>query len=112
MSDKKPESCCKLPLEYSEIGNDDYKAIRAICGTCNSIYEIKDKIGLVYFQKNGSGTFIHLGCGNEVMVTEIIHSLWDKRFDCAGSGETTKNTVPYCPKHEKKPDWQGIPIYY
>ena len=46
------------------------------------------------------------------MVTEIIHSLWDKRFDCAGSGETTKNPVPYCPKHEKKPDWQGIPIYY
>ena len=55
MSDKKPESCCKLPLQYSEIGNDDYKGIRAICGTCSSIYEIKDKIGLVYFQKTVVG---------------------------------------------------------
>lgn len=108
----KPELCCKLSLEYKEIGNDDYKADRAICSNCNSIYEIKKDTDFVYFQEKGQGSFKHLGCGETVMVATIIHSLWDKRFTCAGSGETRRNPVPYCPKHEKKPDWQGIPIYY
>jgi len=112
MKDKKPTACCNKELTYEKIGNDDYHAIRAICNSCKSIYEIKKDIDLVYFQKYGDGTFIHLGCGEEVMIGTIIHSLWDKRFDCAGSGETQRNSVPYCPKHEKKPDWQGIPIYY
>lgn len=109
---KKPTVCCNYYLEYKEIGNSDYKADRARCVQCKSVFEIKSGSELVYFQKKGEGNFIHLGCGNTVMVAEIIHSLWDSRFDCAGSGETQKNPVPYCPEHEKKPDWQGIPIYY
>lgn len=104
--------CCNRKLEYSPIGNDDYKAERAICSKCNTIFEIKSDTDFIYVQKNGEGNFKHFGCGKTVMVAQIIHSLWDKRFECAGSGETTKNSIPYCPEHEKKPDWQGMPIYY
>ena len=105
--DQKPQLCCNLELEYKEIGNDDYKATRAICSNCDSVYEIKDKVGLVYFQKNGHGNFKHLECGETIMVVEVIHSLLDNNL--AGSGSTARNPVPYCPKHEEKPDWQGVP---
>jgi len=113
LDDVKPEKCCNTKLNYhdSKTNTVDYKAVRATCGSCGKSYEQNQKTNAVYVTTKDD-KFIHLNCGEEVDVVWRNHSLWDKRFECAGSGEVDKYPIPFCPKHEEKPSTQGMPIYY
>ena len=48
-------------------------------------------------------------CGSVVMGAKVAHSVWDKRFACAGGGEVQYETVPYCPTCQEKPSFYGGP---
>jgi len=112
LDDKLPKKCCNIGLHYHDSKNStiDYKAVRATCGSCDKSYEQNLMTNAVYVT-NGN-QFTHLNCGEEIDCVWRLHSLWDKRFDCAGSGEVDKYPIPFCPKHEEKPSTQGMPVYY
>lgn len=112
LDDARPEKCCDGKLDYhdSKSNTIDYKAVRATCSNCGKSYEQNLTTNAVYVT-NGN-QFTHLNCGEEIDCVWRLHSLWDKRFDCAGSGEVDKYPIPFCPKHEKEPSTQGMPIYY
>lgn len=110
---KRPEKCCALQLEYTDSKNNtiDYSAKRAECKNCGIIYEQNESTQQIYICKN-QGTFIHMNCGKELDCIWRTHSLWDKRFECAGDGSVDRYPIPFCSKHEEKPSAQGLPIYY
>lgn len=111
LQEKKPIKCCEIKLEYSSSKNNtiDYKAVRATCSKCGKTYEQNESTSVVYVTDGDQ--FIHVKCGTEVDCVWRTHSLWDKRFTCAGSGEVDRYPIPYCPKCEEKPSSQGMPIY-
>ena len=112
LNDKKPVHICNKTLEYrdSKSNTIDYKAVRATCSKCGKSYEQNMITNAVYVTDGNQ--FTHLNCGKEIDCVWRIHSMWDRRFDCAGSGEVDKYPIPFCPKHEEKPSSQGMPIYY
>jgi hypothetical protein len=80
--------------------------------------DAKDSKGNEYQRKRGSSViykktdngYICINCGSEIETAEVIHPVWDGPFPCSGSGKTAKETVPYCPKCEEKPNPSGTPI--
>ncbi len=50
-------------------------------------------------------------CDSVIMGKEVVHSLWLPGM-VGGFGETTRETIPYCPKCEKEPSEFGAPIDY
>jgi hypothetical protein len=49
-------------------------------------------------------------CGEILMNATVAHPIWDGPFSCSGSGRCHHETIPYCPRCETKPDFQGAPI--
>lgn len=113
LQQKKRETCCELILDYkkSKTSTQDYDADRAECPKCGKIWEQNLLTSAMYVCEE-QGKFIHYMCGEEVDCVWRTHSLWDKRFECAGDGRVDRFPIPFCPKHEEKPSNQGMPIYY
>lgn len=80
--------------------------------------EARDKEGHLFMRKKGGSAVYQkvedgyqcTTCGSEIQQVEVIHSIWDGPFPMSGSGETTKECIPYCPKCEQKPNVRGTPI--
>jgi hypothetical protein len=49
-------------------------------------------------------------CGADIISAEVSHPIWDGPFPASGSGKCHYEDVPYCPRCEAKPDYQGMPI--
>jgi hypothetical protein len=56
------------------------------------------------------GGWLHK-CGTVLLGAHVAHSVWDKRFVCAGFGDVEYETVPYCPTCEVAPPPFGTPVY-
>jgi hypothetical protein len=68
------------------------------------------KIGSNIIYKKTNNGFECLDCGSEILAASVAHSIWDGPFPMSGSGQCHYESVPYCPKYEKKPDFHGSPI--
>lgn len=60
--------------------------------------------------KKGEQTYECAQCGEEILDAEVAHPIWDGPFPCSGSGRCHYEAVPYCPKCETKPSFNGTPI--
>lgn len=49
-------------------------------------------------------------CKSDILAAQVAHPIWDSPIPCSGSGRVHNETVPYCPKCEQKPDFNGTPI--
>ncbi len=49
-------------------------------------------------------------CNSDVLAAKVAHPIWDGPFPMSGSGRCYYETIPYCPKCEKKPDFSSTPI--
>ena len=58
----------------------------------------------------GEQTYECSQCGGEISGATVAHPIWDGPFPMSGSGKCHYETVPYCPKCEKQPDFHGNPI--
>ncbi len=80
----------------------------------------EDDKGQRFMRKRGSSVIYKLNkdntksvcntCGSEIQGATVVHPIWDGPSPCSGSGRVHKETVPYCPKCEKKPNYSGSPI--
>jgi len=91
---------------------------------CNSwasciLETAKDSNGVEYHRKKGSNIiykkindnkFECIECNSTILTTTVAHPIWDGPFPLSGSGECHYEHVPYCPKCEKKPNFDGTPI--
>ena len=78
-----------------------------------AIIEDKDgkKIWLVLIESTGKeGVGFKHDCGETIMGARVAHPIWDGPFACSGSGAVHTKIVPYCPKCEIEPNFQGAPI--
>ena len=69
------------------------------------------KIWLVLTESTGKeGVGYKHNCGEEIQGARVAHPIWDGPFACSGSGRVHTEIVPYCPKCELAPGFQGAPI--
>jgi hypothetical protein len=54
--------------------------------------------------------WVHDPCGTILMGVPVVHPIHDSPFPGSGSGQTSTEIVPYCPKCEAQPDINGEPI--
>ncbi len=57
-----------------------------------------------------NGDYLCKTCNTEILCVDVIFSLHDGPFALSGSGKTTHQNFPYCPKCEEKPKIHGLPI--
>jgi DNA-directed RNA polymerase subunit RPC12/RpoP len=77
--------------------------------------EIAKKDGIEYHRKNGSKIIYKqvkngyecMNCGSDILVASVAHPIHDGPFPLSGLGKCEYEQVPYCPKCEKKPDFDG-----
>jgi len=62
------------------------------------------------YVKQGDGTYKCRDCGETILAARIAHPIWDGPFAMSGSGRCSYEQVPYCPKCEPKPDFNGSPV--
>lgn len=79
-----------------------------VCLTMNQLTE-KAKKKEENYTKVGNDYFCKT-CGSQIHAIEVIFPIWDSGFSMAGSGKTTRQYFPYCPKCETEPQIKGIPI--
>ena len=53
-------------------------------------------------KQRDNGEWEH-NCGTDINAEEVVYSVHDGPFASSGSGETRRETVPYCPKCENVP---------
>jgi hypothetical protein len=78
----------------------------------------RDSKSVEYLRKKGSQiTYRKVGanfectvCGSDIIEGKIAHAIWDGPFPMSGSGKCYDESVPYCPKCEKAPEFHGTPI--
>lgn len=78
--------------------------------------EVAEKDGVKYLRKAGGSViykkvdsrYICNDCGETIMARSVAHPIWDGPFPC--SGRCHYEDVPYCPKCEKEPSFDGEPI--
>ena len=61
------------------------------------------------YVKNGGGWKCK-DCGSDILVAQVAHPVWIHGF-AGGGGEFKYDTLPYCPNCEKKPNFNGSPVY-
>ena len=49
-------------------------------------------------------------CGSDIMSATVAHPIHDGPFPLSGSGQCHYEDVPYCPKCEEKPNYNGSSI--
>jgi len=57
-----------------------------------------------------NGDYVCKTCGSDILQVVIVFSIHDGPFALSGSGKTTRQVLPYCPKCEGKPEIHGMPI--
>lgn len=57
------------------------------------------------------GSYKCKNCGTDIMGKKVFHSVWDGIFGCSGSGDVRTEIKPYCPKCDKEPNSNGLPVY-
>jgi hypothetical protein len=57
-----------------------------------------------------NGDYLCKSCGTEILGIEVIFPIWDGPFPMSGSGKTFRQSFPYCPHCESKPEIKGDPI--
>ena len=102
--------CCDIELEFKEIGGINPKIMRATCEVCDLDYDKKQYSDIVYKFRPGIEDFVCTKCGEDIITTQIAHTVRDGLFSLSGSGKVQREPVPYCPKCEKKPVFHGSPI--
>lgn len=60
--------------------------------------------------EKGEQTYECAQCGGEILSAKVAHPIWDGPAPMSGSGQCHYESVPYCPKCEKEPSFNGIPI--
>lgn len=69
------------------------------------------KIWLVLSESSGKeGLGYKHQCGTEIQGARVAHPIHDGPFPLSGSGRCHYETVPFCPKCEKEPNFHGSPI--
>lgn len=61
------------------------------------------------YVKNGEGWKCK-DCEADILAARVAHPIWI-RGSIGGGGECTYSTEPYCPNCEKKPNFNGTPVY-
>ncbi len=111
-SKKKSIKCCSKPLEFilqEGLSWQVYIPEIATCSTCSSYYEKKKGKDFSYKEILGDRYVCTLD-GEIIRMETVAHPIWDGPFPMSGSGRCKYETVPYCPKHEEKPNYDGKPI--
>lgn len=70
-------------------------------------FEYHRKIGSDIIYKKNSDGFECLDCGSDILATQVAHPIHDGPFPMSGSGKCEYEPVPYCPKCEDKPNYDG-----
>lgn len=102
--------CCDKELEFKVIGGIDPKIMRATCAVCGINYDKKQYSDVIYRYRPETDDFVCNKCGEEIMTSEVAHTMRDGLFPFSGSGRVRREPVPYCPNCEKKPDFRGKPV--
>jgi len=76
----------------------------------NKRIDERQKQDWIKYKKQIDDTFQCLKCGSTIMLAEIAHPIWNGPFAMSGSGQVFNEEVPYCPKCDKKPNFQGEPV--
>ena len=103
--------CCSKPLEFILQEGQSWQVYTpetATCGKCNTYYEKKTGNNFAY--KKVREGFVCTKDGETILDVEVAHPIWDGPFPMSGSGRCKYENVPYCPKHEKEPNYHGMPI--
>ncbi|NOQ56137.1 MAG: hypothetical protein GQ477_05030 [Nanohaloarchaea archaeon] len=105
--------CCDRRLEFILQKGEDWQGYvpeTATCGVCDTSFEkmvgnehayklVEDENGLHYECTE---------CGELIMAIDMAHSKWITSF--GGLGNCERETIPYCPNCETKPEYNGNPI--
>ncbi len=114
MAENKDLKCCDKSLEFILVKGDSWQAYKpetATCSKCKTYYERKPGKDFEYKQVGGKeGGYVCTSDSQEIMGARVAHPIWDGPFPMSGSGRCEYETVPYCSKHEQKPDFHGTPI--
>ena len=78
----------------------------------------KDSKGQEFIRRRGNnltyrkiaGGYQCIQCDSEIQAGRVAHPIWDGPFPMSGSGRCHYEEVPYCPKCEKEPNFDGTPI--
>lgn len=84
----------------------------------------QDSKGQEYLRKKGSSVIYKLlkegdekngeyacgTCGSTILGASVAHPIWDGPSVMSDSGKCHYEIVPYCPKCEKRPGFNGMPI--
>ena len=81
----------------------------ATCSTCNTYYEKKKGKDFAY-KKLEKGGYVCTLDGKVINAETVAHPIWDGPFPMSGSGRCQYESVPYCLRHEEKPNYNGEPI--
>ena len=84
----------------SNAKNGEVKYIR------NSLRENSKIYRVVKEDKNGQELKCS-DCGSGIMSATVAHPIHDGPFPLSGSGQCHYEQVPYCPKCEEKPNYNG-----
>ena len=71
----------------------------------SGILYIRNLGSSVVYKKVGDG-FKCVTCGSEIQSARVFHPIWDEPFTLSMAREI----VPYCPKCEKVPSREGMPM--
>ncbi len=111
-SKKKSIKCCSKPLEFIVQEGQSWQMYIpeiATCSTCDTYYEKKKENNFAYKKLENDGYVCTLD-GSAIQGESVAHPIWDGPFPMSGSGRCQYESVPYCPKHEEKPNNDGQPI--
>jgi hypothetical protein len=109
---KKIIKCCSKSLEFILQEGQSWQAYTpeiATCSKCSTYYEKKEGKDFAY-KKINDFEYICTVDGKVINAVKVGHPIWDGPFPMSGSGKCQYESVPYCPKHEKKPNYNGSPI--
>ena len=104
--------CCSNPLEFIVQEGQSWQVYvpeTATCSTCSTYYEKKKENDFAY-KKLREGGYICTLDGKVINAETVAHPIWDGPSPMSGAGKCQYESVPYCPKHEKKPNYNGNPI--
>jgi hypothetical protein len=103
-------SCCNKGLEFIDWGGGpEFMAEKAECD-CGAVYFRKRGTDRIYKTLDKGTTFTCIYCNSIIQSVQVSHSIHDGPSPLSGHGEVVYEQVPYCPKCEKKPESNGLPI--
>jgi hypothetical protein len=62
------------------------------------------------YTKDGDG-YKCTTCGAKILGANVAHPVHFREMPGAGGGDCKYETVPYCPNCEKKPNFNGAPVF-